>query len=77
MFAVYKFGRYPRVGLSAVALCEELQQIPQSLTQKTYLMKQYISETIGTFAMVFCGCGAITINEITNGSISHVGVAIT
>ena len=27
--------------------------------------------------MVFCGCGAMTINEITNGSISHVGVAIT
>ena len=40
-------------------------------------MKQYISETIGTFAMVFCGCGAMTVNEITNGSISHVGVAIT
>ena len=27
--------------------------------------------------MVFCGCGAMTINEITNGSISHAGVAIT
>ena len=40
-------------------------------------MKQYISETLGTFAMVFCGCGAMTINEITHGSISHVGVAIT
>lgn len=40
-------------------------------------MKQYISETLGTFAMVFCGCGAMTINEITNGSISHVGIAIT
>ncbi|WP_242206146.1 MIP/aquaporin family protein [Aestuariivivens insulae] len=40
-------------------------------------MKQYYAETIGTFAMVFCGCGAMTINEITNGSISHVGVAAT
>ncbi len=27
--------------------------------------------------MIFCGCGAMTINEITNGSISHVGIAIT
>ena len=27
--------------------------------------------------MIFCGCGAMTINEITNGSISHVGVATT
>lgn len=38
-------------------------------------MKKYYAETIGTFAMVFCGTGAMTINEITNGSISHVGVA--
>ena len=40
-------------------------------------MKKYYSEAIGTFAMVFCGCGAMTINEITGGSITHVGVAIT
>lgn len=40
-------------------------------------MKKEIGELIGTFAMVFCGCGAMTINEITGGDISHVGVAIT
>ncbi|WP_391593341.1 MIP/aquaporin family protein [Winogradskyella sp.] len=40
-------------------------------------MKKEISECIGTFAMVFCGCGAMTVNEITGGSITHVGVAIT
>lgn len=40
-------------------------------------MKQYISEALGTFTMIFCGCGAMTVNEITGGSISHVGVAIT
>jgi aquaporin Z len=48
---------------------------PQSLTK--IKMKQFYSETIGTFAMVFCGCGAMTINELTNGSISHAGVAAT
>ncbi|MDT0557610.1 MIP family channel protein [Ichthyenterobacterium sp. W332] len=41
------------------------------------MQKQLLSECIGTFAMVFCGCGAMTINEITGDSISHVGVAIT
>lgn len=41
------------------------------------VMKKYISEFIGTFSMVFCGTGAMTINEITGGSVSHVGVAIT
>ena len=40
-------------------------------------MKKLIAEFLGTFAMIFCGCGAMTINEITNGSISHVGVAAT
>ena len=27
--------------------------------------------------MIFCGCGAMTVNEITSGSISHDGVAMT
>ncbi len=40
-------------------------------------MKKYISEFIGTFSLVFCGTGAMTINEITGGEVTHVGVAIT
>jgi aquaporin NIP len=40
-------------------------------------MKKYISEAIGTFAMVFCGTGAIVINQESNGAITHVGIAIT
>lgn len=40
-------------------------------------MKKYISEFIGTFSMVFCGTGAMTVNEVTNGDVTHVGIAIT
>jgi aquaporin Z len=40
-------------------------------------MKNYISEFIGTFAMIFCGTGAMTINEVTGGDITHVGIGIT
>jgi aquaporin Z len=40
-------------------------------------MKKAFGEIIGTFSMIFCGCGAMTVNEITGGSVSHVGVAIT
>ncbi|MDA9992719.1 MIP family channel protein [Flavobacteriaceae bacterium] len=40
-------------------------------------MKNYISEFIGTFAMIFCGTGAMTINEITGGDVTHVGIGIT
>jgi aquaporin Z len=37
-------------------------------------MNKYIAELIGTFALVFCGTGAIVINQQTNGAVSHVGV---
>ncbi len=40
-------------------------------------MRKYISESIGTFSMIFCGTGAMTINEVTGGDVSHVGIAIT
>jgi aquaporin NIP len=40
-------------------------------------MKKYIAEALGTFAMVFCGTGAIIINQESNGAITHVGIAIT
>ncbi|MDY8136321.1 MIP family channel protein [Aquimarina sp. 2201CG5-10] len=40
-------------------------------------MRTYISESIGTFSLIFCGTGAMTINEVTGGDITHVGVAIT
>ena len=40
-------------------------------------MKKYIAEFIGTFSMVFCGTGAMTINEVTGGDVTHVGIAIT
>ena len=40
-------------------------------------MNKWLSELIGTFAIVFCGTGAIIINQQSNGAITHVGIAIT
>lgn len=40
-------------------------------------MKKYYAEIIGTFALVFCGTGAIIINQETSGVISHAGIAFT
>lgn len=40
-------------------------------------MKKYIAELIGTFALVFCGTGAIVIDQQTHGAVTHVGIAIT
>jgi len=40
-------------------------------------MRRYVAELLGTFALVFCGTGAIVINQETGGVISHAGIAIT
>ena len=32
---------------------------------------------MGTFALVFCGTGAVVVNEVVSGSVTHVGIAIT
>lgn len=40
-------------------------------------MNKYIAELVGTFALVFCGTGAIVINEISAGAVGHFGIAVT
>ena len=36
----------------------------------------YVAEAIGTFGLVFAGCGAIMIDSISHGQITHVGVGL-
>lgn len=40
-------------------------------------MRRYIAEGIGTFCLVFAGTGAVVIDSITGGQVTHVGVALT
>lgn len=40
-------------------------------------MRKYVSEMIGTFALIFAGTGAIVINDVSGGQVTHVGVALT
>ncbi len=40
-------------------------------------MKNYLLELLGTFFLVFVGCGAMVVNTEMLGVISHVGVAIS
>lgn len=40
-------------------------------------MKPLLAELLGAFALVFAGCGAIIVNDISGGTVTHVGVAMT
>lgn len=37
---------------------------------------RYIAESIGTFALVLAGCGAIIVNDTFGGVLGHVGVSL-
>jgi aquaporin Z len=41
------------------------------------LTRKLLGEFCGTFAMVFCGTGAIVINDVSGGAITHAGIAMT
>src|ERR1700761_2066250 len=40
-------------------------------------MRKYIAELTGTFFLVFCGTGAMVIDQQTGGAVGHIGVSIT
>src|SRR3954453_10506895 len=40
-------------------------------------MRRLAAEGFGTFALVFAGTGAVVVNEVSGGAVTHVGVALT
>ena len=43
----------------------------------TDLLRKCLAEYIGTFALVFAGTMAIVTNEVSDGTVTHVGIALT
>ncbi|NEP55795.1 MAG: aquaporin [Symploca sp. SIO2G7] len=41
------------------------------------ISKQLAAEAIGTFCLVFAGTGAMVVNDVSGGAITHVGIAVT
>lgn len=39
-------------------------------------MKKYLAEAIGTFALVFCGTGAVMVDQQSGGSLGLAGVSV-
>jgi aquaporin Z len=40
-------------------------------------MNKYLAELLGTFGVVFAGTGAVVIDAVSHGAVTHVGVSLT
>src|SRR5579859_4033132 len=47
------------------------------ITTREVRMKKYVAEFFGTFSLVFAGTGAIIINDVGGGPVTHGGIALT
>ncbi|OWK38875.1 aquaporin [Fimbriiglobus ruber] len=39
-------------------------------------MQKFAAEALGTFCLVFAGCGAIVVNDVSGGAVTHVGISL-
>lgn len=51
-------------------------RIPSVLRLQSALWTAYVAEGLGTFGLVFAGCGAIMIDTLSHGAVTHVGVGL-
>src|SRR5262245_10417463 len=40
-------------------------------------MRRIAAELLGAFFLVFAGTGAVVVNDVSGGAVTHVGVALT
>ena len=45
------------------------------MSKRSQLFSEVLAEGVGTFALVFAGTGAVMVNVITEGAITHLGVS--
>jgi aquaporin NIP len=50
--------------------------VPPDAVQINSMLKRLTGEFLGTFALLFCGTGAIVINQESGGTVTHVGISL-
>ena len=40
------------------------------------MRRELLAEALGTLFLVFAGCGAIAVNEVRSGAVTHVGISL-
>src|ERR1051326_5408592 len=57
-------------------IAEKMREKQMVKSAHSYQFAPYIAEGIGTFGLVFAGCGAIMIDSLSKGQVSHLGVGL-
>jgi len=65
MKATQKLKAFTFRSVSRVALSKSI----------SHYWREVLAESIGTFALVFAGTGAVMVNQISNGAITHLGIS--
>lgn len=64
--------------VAEVVLHKQAEIMAEKPVAKTYpLTKKLVAETVGTYILVFCGTGAVIVDQVASGAVTHVGVSIT
>ena len=40
-------------------------------------MRKFVAEALGSYGLVFAGTGAVVIDAVTAGAVTHVGISLT
>lgn len=74
MFMAYSCGPRDR----AVAFSKRIQHLlVGTFVTSATLASRLCAEAFGTACLVFAGTGAVVVNDMTGGGVTHVGVALT
>lgn len=53
----------------------QIEPIGQGWANRRWVCRQTCAEFIGTFVMIFAGTGAVMIDQLSQGAVSHLGVS--